>query len=94
MESIKLEFKSRKQKRIICTVIFMIFWLPALAIQLYFDQTYLLGIRSDIVTLALQAVGLIFIFLGFKYSKCPSCNKNAGNGWKVIECNKCGVKFT
>jgi hypothetical protein len=94
MESVKLEFKSRKQKRVVCTVLSMFFWLPALVIQLYSDQTYLLGIRADIVALALQTVGFIFILLSLKYSKCPSCNENAGNGWNVTECNKCGVKFT
>ena len=94
MKSVKHEFKTRKQKRIICAVIFMVFMLPALAIQLYFEPAYLLGVRADIVTLALQSIGLIFVFLGLKYSKCPSCNQNAGNGWSVVECNKCGVKFT
>ena len=78
----------------------MVFMLPALAIQLYFEPAYLLGIRADIVTLALQSIGLIFVFIGLKYSKCPSYNQNAGNagnagnGWSVVECSKCGVKFT
>jgi hypothetical protein len=94
MESVKSEFKNRMQKRIICAVIFMIFVLPAIAIQLYFEPSYLLGIRANIVTLALQSVGFICALLAVKYSKCPACNQYTGNGWSVIKCSKCGIKLT
>lgn len=63
---------------------------------LKWEDSYLFfeKLTLPVIGLTLQAVGLCFLYLIFKFSKCPVCEKNAGNGWVVTTCQNCGQKFT
>ncbi|QFU22694.1 hypothetical protein FM038_011360 [Shewanella eurypsychrophilus] len=94
-------FSQQKKNRVKYTVLALILWVPALLIQYYkepiadmFAQSSLFSIYLQLFALLLQAVGMVFIFLTHKNSKCPACTKLAGSGWKIEECKSCGQKLT
>jgi hypothetical protein len=88
------KFQIQHKKRIMYSLIAMAFWIPALIIN-YYDLTFsILPLRTDYFALIIQSIGLVFIFLAYYQSFCPSCNKLAGSGWKIDKCKKCGVKLT
>jgi hypothetical protein len=86
-------FAEQKKKRIICTLIFAAFFLSALLLRHFYENSYIFYIRADIVAAVLQVIGLPFIFLSIKYIRCPVCKENAGNGWNIKECKSCGEKL-
>jgi hypothetical protein len=88
------KFRVQSKKRIINTVLALMFWIPALAIS-YYDLTFsFIPMRMDYFDLILKALGLVFIVLAYRNSLCPKCDSIAGNGWAVDECKSCGVKLT
>lgn len=88
------EFKKRQRTR--TTVSFIAIGLMGGGQWLKWEDGYLFfeGLTLPIIGLGLQAIALYFIYLILKLSKCPVCEKNAGNGWVVTVCQNCGQKFT
>lgn len=92
MNNIEL-FADQRKKRIIYTSVFAAFFIAALLLRHFYENSYIFTIRADIVATALQIIGLPFIFLSIKYIKCPSCKQSAGGGWNIKECKSCGEKL-
>lgn len=86
-------FSEQLKKRIMCTAIFAAFFSVALLLRYFYKESYIFTIRADIIAMALQVIGLPFIFLSIKYIKCPSCKESAGSGWNIKECKSCGEKL-
>lgn len=86
-------FADQNKKRIIYTLIILLFWIPAIALRYLGDDLYVFHIRADIIATALQVISLPFVFLCVKNIKCPACKKNAGGGWNIKACKNCGEKL-
>jgi len=88
------KFKVQRKKRIVYSLIAIVFLIPVLLINYYNLVFLFLPIRSDYLALILQSLSLIFVGLAYFQSFCPSCNKLAGSGWTINECKKCDTKLT
>ena len=88
------EFGKRQRKRTI--VSFIAIALMGVGQWLKWEDSYLFYeiLTLPKIGLGLQGLGLCFVYLILKLSKCPVCEKNAGNGWVVTVCQNCGQKFT
>ena len=86
-------FAEQRKKRIIYSTIFAVFFIAALLLRHFYEDSYIFTIRADIIATALQIIGLPFIFLSIKYIKCPSCKASASSGWNIKECKSCGEKL-
>lgn len=87
------EFKRRQSKR--TKVSFIAIGLMGVGQWLKGETGFIVHeiITYSLIGLFMQALGLYFMYLILKLSKCPSCEKNAGNGWVVTKCQNCGHKF-
>jgi len=88
------KFKIQHKKRTIYLLIAILFLIPALVISYKDIVLSFSPIRSDYVVLIMKSISLIFCFLAYYQSFCPSCKKLAGSGWIINKCKKCGVKLT
>lgn len=88
------KFQRRQRKRTI--VSYTAIALMGLGQWLKWEDSYLFfeSLTLPMIGVGMQGLGLGFIYLILKFSKCPVCEKNAGNGWVVTECQNCGQKFT
>lgn len=82
-------FSEQKKKRVLFTAIFLLLWIPACVIRLFFGDTYIFHIRGDIIATAFQVAGLPFIFISLRYGKCPKCQENAMTNWNPDKCKHC-----
>ena len=74
----------------IISVFAILLAIPKLVIG-FGNRDYFIGISSN-ESLALFIVGSsIYTFFWLKYWKCPACKKYPGGGWRLKECEKCGV---
>jgi len=78
-----------QKKRIIYTVLALIFWVPPLLLKEHFSM---FGELQKIIPLIMQGIGIIFILMVIKYSRCKECGK-IQSGWNVKSCSKCGVNL-
>jgi len=78
-----------QKNRIIYTVLALIFWVPPLLLKEHFTA---FGEFQKIIPLVMQGIGLVFIFMVVKHSRCNECGK-IQNGWNLKKCSKCGVSF-
>ena len=80
-------YVENQKKRKLLTVMFLLFWIPALILPM------LLEYEPFIITLSLKFIGLIFLYFAYKYSLCPNCGRNPGWGWKIKKCKGCGEQL-
>ena len=83
-------YLAQKKKRIIYTSMCSLFFLPALALMVFGQGAYVMGVPANKISMVMQVIGVAFLFLSQMYTKCPSCKKIPGNGWHVKSCKKCG----
>ena len=91
---VKAKFKAQNKNRIIYTILVLSFWIPVVIIKYYKVELVNPFLKTDIIVLILQFMGLIFAYFVYVNSKCPSCNKLAGNGWNIKDCIKCGQQLS
>lgn len=93
-ETIVVEFSKRTKKRVICILVFLLFFLPAMYLKYISDTEIVFGFEKVNFVIALQLLAVIPIIWSIKYYKCPACNKTAGFGWNIRQCEHCGEKLS
>ena len=78
-----------QKKRIIYTALALIFWVPPLLLKEHFTM---FGELQNIIPLIMKGIGIIFIVMVVKNSRCHECGK-IQSGWNVKSCSKCGESF-
>lgn len=80
-------YKANKKWWKIYTLGFLIFWIPALAIDLMPNY-------DSMITLPLKVAGLVFLILAYPKAKCPKCKRLPGFSWNVKSCRYCGERLS
>jgi len=87
-------YLEQKSKAIRFTLFTLAFWLPAMVIREYKPELSGWIVDPGLCALILQAVGLYFIIQAYRYSKCPTCKKYAGNIFLTNKCKHCDEQLT
>lgn len=80
-------YKANRKRWKIYTLGFLLFWTPALAIDLIPNY-------SHIITLPLKVVGLVFLILAIPKARCPKCKKIPGFVRHAKTCRACGERLS
>lgn len=80
-------YKENRKLWKLYTLGFLVFWTPALVIDLIPDYNH-------IINLPLKVVGLVFLMLALPKVRCPKCKKIPGFVFHVKTCRACSERLS
>ena len=90
LEGFKAAFATRRKRQLLVTLPMIAAFL-AIGLGSGAEGGDVLGIPSQVLTMAAVVLALLLVVFSFQNWRCPACNGYLGRYWGPKYCPKCGV---